>query len=438
MLLVTLDGTGQTRMVGMGAPDTSDIDLDPANFKDRADLVTCLEQLYIKIGCPSYRDLQKIGQSRGIELSTSTIGDLIGENSKTNPSKLTWKTVELFVRACGVPETELDRWRAAWEAAMTPDRPAWQKERQHLLATIDQLTAALEAAEARTSQLTTDLAEAKDQVDQLTADLAAAEACTEQLAAAKERIEQLTAAVEAAEANAKGAEAALAAYHQSAALCLPEPLEQLRRKADIHRKTHDYAAAVNLYRQIARQVKREHGPDDPRTLQAQHRLLEVETETLKSRRGVRFRVFARHTLNARWQKLIGEHRRLLPEGSRMTLELRLDHIYWVAILLRRRNKTTCVPFAVPSPLEDSATTSSLGRLYPRYDGLSPARKLLIGLYADCENHLSPDDPFTAEVFEYMHTEDLKFKRPERQRRETKLRLEQQIRNTVFQYRDATT
>lgn len=210
-------------------------------------------------------------------------------------------------------------------------------------------------------------------------------------------------------------------------------MEQLRRKADIHRKTDDYAAAINLYRQIARHVEREHGPDAPRTLQAQRRLLEVETEAFEKSRGVRFRVFARRTLDARWRKLIRAHRRCLPERSRMTLELRLDHIYWVAILLRRRNKTSS-PFAVPSPLDDSATASSLGRLYPHYgNGLSPARKLLIGLYADCENYLSPDDPFTKEVFEYMHTEDLEFKHPERQRREVKLKREQQARDTVFQY-----
>jgi hypothetical protein len=313
--------------------------------------------------------------------------------------------VRLFVLACGVPETELDGWRKAWKLAMAPDRPAWQEEQQHLLAKIDQLTTDLAAAEARTGQLTT------------------------QLAAAKERIDQLTVAVEAAKARAEGAEAALAAYHQSqsAALCLPEPLERLRIKADIHRKTGDYAAAIDLYRRIARHVKREHGPGDPRTLQAQHEHLEVKAEALESRCGVRFRVFARHTLDARWRKLICAHQRWLPERSRTTLELRLDHIYWVAILLRRRRgKTTSSPSLGPSPPTGSTTSSSLPYRYPYYaDGPSPAHKLLIGLYADCKIFLPPDDRFTEEVFRYMHTEDLEFKRPQRHRWDTSLRPRQQ-------------
>ncbi|MGH3874927.1 MAG: hypothetical protein ACRDSR_26065 [Pseudonocardiaceae bacterium] len=391
----------------MGAPDTSGIDLD--NVRCRADLVFCLRQLRVEAGRPSY---SKLNELAGNKLRPSTLSDLIGEKAETRSSQPEWETVRLFVRACGVPEADLEGWWAAWKATVAPNRPAWQEEQQRL-----------------------------------TADLAAAEACTEQLAAAKERIDQLTAAVEAAEANAKGAEAVLAAYHQSqsAALCLPKPLDRLRRKADAYHEARDYAAAVDLYSQIATHVEREHGPDDPRTLQAQHRHLEVETEaSWRSRRSIRFRVFTHHTLNERWQKLIRAHQHSLPEGSRTTLELRLDHIYWVATLFMRDNKTT-KSLLIPSSQDADSTTPSTGPRIdfwftnPRYrDGLSPARKLLIGLYADCKNYLSPDDPFTAEVVKYMHTDDLQFERPERQRWETRIRLRQQARNIVFQYGDATT
>jgi hypothetical protein len=71
------------------------------------------------------------------------------------------------------------------------------------------------------------------------------------------------------------------------------------------------------------------------------------------------------------------------------------------------------------------------------DGLSPARKLLIGLYADCKNYLSPYDPFMTEVVKYLHTEDWEFKRPERQQWETTLVLRQRAR-AVFGYEDTTT
>jgi hypothetical protein len=225
---------------GMGAPDTSGIDLNPANFRCRADLVYCLQQLHTTIGCPSYRDLHEIGKKRGIELPVATIGDLIGRNSPTNPSKLVWKTVRLFVLACGVPETELDSWRAAWEAAVAPNRPVWQEERQHILAQ-------LAAAKACASQLATDLAAAKARIEQLT---------TPEFAAAEEtRVDQPTAAVKEV-----------------------EPLERLRIEADTCHEAKDYARAADLYKQIVTHVERENGPGDLRTFQAQHKLLEIETE----------------------------------------------------------------------------------------------------------------------------------------------------------------
>jgi len=108
MLLVTPKSTGQTRVVGMGAPDTSGIDLDPAKIRDRADLVYCLRQLHVEAGRPSYSKLNKLA---GGNLPPSTISDLIGEKAPTRSSQPEWDTARLFALACGVPETELDRWR---------------------------------------------------------------------------------------------------------------------------------------------------------------------------------------------------------------------------------------------------------------------------------------------------------------------------------------
>jgi hypothetical protein len=389
-------------MVDMGTPDTSDIDLNPANFRCRADLVYCLELLYTEIGRPSYRDLQEIGRSRGIELSITTVGELIGKNSKTNTSKLTWNAVRLFVLACGVPTTELEVWRKAWQAAVAPERPAWQEERQHLHAKIDQLTADLTTVKTQVDQLTADLGAAEARNNQLTVDLAAAEARTSQLtidiAAAKARVDQLTAAVEAAETRAIDAEQALAAYHQSqsSASCLPEPVEQLRIKADTYYDAQDYAPAVNLYGRIAAQLEREHGPGDPRTLQAQHRHVEAETEaSWDSRVNICVQVFTRRNLNAHWRHLIYEYQRYLPENGRTILELQLEYIYWVAVLQLERIFW-----------DDSGNISTAM--------LTATRKLLISLHADCKILLPPGDPFTAQVAEYADSPDQFFNsRPER-------------------------
>lgn len=374
MLLVTLDSTWQTRGGGgMGAPDTSDIDLNPANFRGRADLVVCLQQLHTKSGGPSYRDLAKIARSRGIKLSSSTIGDLIGEKSATSTRKLAWKTVELFLLVCDVPETELNGWRAAWEAAMTPDRPTWPEERQHLLATIA-------AAEARTSQLTTDLAAAKARIDQLT---------TELTPAGETRGDQPTAAVKDV-----------------------EPLERLRIQADTHHNAQDYARAADLYKQIVTHVEREHGPDDRRTLQAHHRLLEIETEAYTGdwlggewKFNIWFRLVTRRTLNARWRHLIREYQQHLPEGDPATLELRLDHIYSGAVLLLEHTYWEAL-------FEDRERSTAM---------LPAARKLLISLHADCKTYLPPGDPFTAKVAQYVDSPDrLIDSRPDRHRWEAEI------------------
>jgi hypothetical protein len=452
-------------MVNMGTPDTSDIDLNPANFRCRADLVYCLNQLYTKIGCPSYRRFHdEILESMSIDLPIATISDLIGKKSKTSTSRPELRTVELFVLGCGVPETELEGWRKAWEASVAEDRPDWQEERQQLLVKIDQLTADLATAEARAGQLTEDLtaekvrtdhfttvsAAAKRRTDQLTTSLTRATAHTDQLTtdlaeaktrrndlardlviekkrtdqltitlAAKETlIHQLTTAVEAAETRATDAEATLTAYHQSQsrALCLPEPLERLRIRAETSYDARDYVEAVKLYSQIATQVEREHGPGNQHTLQARCRHLEVKTEAFvyacspyRSKR-IRFRGFKRRKLNTCWRYLIFKHQRYLPEGNRTTLELRLEYIYWVAKLF------------------NPAGFSS---------DLSPARKLLIALHTDCKLFLSPGDPLAAQVVEYMKAvSDSGFARPTRQRSLEKSELRRPTRrraSEVFQY-----
>ncbi|MGH3696690.1 MAG: hypothetical protein ACRDRX_22345 [Pseudonocardiaceae bacterium] len=386
MLLVSPEGTEQTRTVGMNAPDTSDIDLDPANFRCPADLWYCLDQLYNRIGRPPYSELSK---RTGEKLPTSTISDLIGKNSKTstNTSRPSLRSVELFVLACRVPETELEDWEAAWKASVAQDKPAWPEERKQLLAKIDQLTADLTEANTRANELAAELAEAKARIDELTTAFATAETrighLTSVLAAGKAHSDQLAAAVEAAEARATNAETALTVYHQSAP-SLPAPIEQLRIRAQTYYDAHDHANALKFYGQIAAEVKREYGPGHIRTLQAQHKHLEVEIEnySIDSFRSrylllellyiLWFCLFKRRKLRAHWKRFICESQKYLPEGSRSVLELRLEHIYWVATVIK-----------------------------PSSSSLSHARKLLIALHADCKLLLPTDDPLTAQVARYL-------------------------------------
>lgn len=391
----------------MDAPDTSDIDLDPAHFRCPADLWYRLHQLHEKVKAeyPSYEDLSEL-----TGVPRATLYDLLGENSKTrnNKNKPLWDTVKPVVRGCGVPETELERWEAAWEASVAQDKPTWPEEQQQLLAEINQLATCLATANTRTSQLAADLAEAKARIDQLTKNFATADTYIDQLttviAQGKTRTDQLTADLAVAEARAMDAEKALAAYHHVPSL--PAPIEQFRIRAQTYYDARDYTGAIKLYRQIAAEVEREYGPGDPRTLQAQRRHLEVKTEDFKEKQteilpNAWLQFFTRRKLSARWRHLICEHQRCLPEGDRMTLELRLEHIYWMAKLLN-----------------------------PRKVSLSPARKLLIALHADCKLFLPPGDPFTAEVARYMNIQDWEFKRPERQQWIPKPRPQRQARSSV--------
>jgi hypothetical protein len=318
------EGTGQTQMVGgMGGPDTSGIDLDPGRFRCRADLVVCLQQLHNDIGCPSYRDLEETGKNMGIKLP------------------LAWKTMELFLRVCNVPGTELDRWRAAWKAAMAPDKPTWQEENQHLRAQIDQLTAALTAA--------------KSQIDQLAAD------------------------ARKAEARVVDCEKALADWDQtqSAKPFLPEhDLEVLRLKAAARRGAGDYEGSQQLYEQIAYQLKYKHrlGPGDRRTLRVKSLQLDAMTcrffclmspdEYVPS--GPKPSLL-RERLAEDWEYLVREHQRWLPEGDPMTFRVRLRQAYWA----------------------DTMWSHGL------------ARRILNDLHVDCKVFLSSDDPLTTEVVQRM-------------------------------------
>ena len=69
----------------------------------------------------------------------------------------------------------------------------------------------------------------------------------------------------------------------------------------------------------------------------------------------------------RWEHLIREHKRWLPEGDPMTLHLRLRHAYWTHAMWSH----------------------------------ALARRILNDLYVDCELFLSSDDPLTAEVTRRM-------------------------------------
>jgi hypothetical protein len=240
---------------GMGAPDTSGIDLD--NVRDWESLVFCLRQLRVEAGRPSYSKLDKFA---GGKLPSSTLSDLIGEKAETRSSYPEWETVRLFVLACGVPEAELDGWWAAWKAVVAPDRPAWQEEWQHLLAKIDQLTTGLATEKARTSQLTTDLAAAEARIDQYTATvevlqarahephifMSISEARTQETEAILASRPTQSSALDLPELRISVLDLPVKPLGIFSVLDLPEPLERLRVKAEIFYNAKDYAYAANL------------------------------------------------------------------------------------------------------------------------------------------------------------------------------------------------
>jgi hypothetical protein len=408
MLLVTPNSTGG----GMGAPDTSGIDLD--NVRCWAELVSCLRHLRVEAGRPSYSKLDKFA---GGKLPSSTLSNLIGEKAETRSTYPEWETVRLFVLACDVPEAELDGWWAAWKAAVAPDRPTCQEERQHLRAKIDQLTADLATEKARTSQLTTDLAAAKARIDQYTATVEILQA----------RAHEPHIFMSISEVRTQETEAVLASRPTQSSVLdlpsrrdrilfvfgLPEPLDRLRVKAEIFYNAKEYAYAADLYKQIATQVEHEYTPGHSSVLDAQRRHLEIETEAAAgSKVNMRFRVLMRRKLNTRWRHLICEYQRRTSEDNRKTFEVRLEHAYWVAVLLNRGRRSTAI---------------------------SHARKLLIDLYADCKSSLPLDDPFAAKVAQYADSPDEFFySHPKRHWWKFGVRPQQQAGRSVFRYGDTTT
>ena len=331
----------------MDAPDTSDIDLDPAHFRCRADLWYCLDRLYTKIGRPKYRKFcDEILKSKGIKLAPSTLSNLISEKSKTSTGRVTWDTVERFVRGCGVPETELEGWRKAWQASEARDKPAWQEERERLRDRIEQLTAALAASEAR--------------------------------------IEQLTADVQKAEARAVEAEKALTDRDQTQSAEPPlseAALKVLSSKAEARHDLMDYAGAAELYKQIAERLKRMRGPGDRRALQFESLCLDAEACALFCDLAARHGSLDPYEgldrkrpggvdvekLEERWRELVREHQRWLPQCDPMTLHLQLRQGYWV----------------------DTLHSNDL------------ARRILSDLRVDCEVCLAPGDPFNFVIDEIM-------------------------------------
>jgi hypothetical protein len=117
----TASAAAELRTAGLEAPDTSDIEL--GLVCNCADLVFCLQQLHVKAGCPSYHLLSHRAEEFGERLPVSTIAALVGKRAQTNPMRPSWKTVRLFLQACGIPETDHVDWRQAWERAMAPTKP---------------------------------------------------------------------------------------------------------------------------------------------------------------------------------------------------------------------------------------------------------------------------------------------------------------------------
>ena len=95
-------------------------DVDLAVVATHADLVACLDRLYIRADSPSYRDLEQrtarlSGELPGtglkrVRLGRSAIGELL--RGSTFPKKAFLLT---FVEACGVDVAADQRWAEAWD-----------------------------------------------------------------------------------------------------------------------------------------------------------------------------------------------------------------------------------------------------------------------------------------------------------------------------------
>ncbi|WTX00972.1 helix-turn-helix domain-containing protein (plasmid) [Streptomycetaceae bacterium NBC_01309] len=78
-----------------------------------ADLIAAMHDVRLDAGGPSLRDLEGRAGKLRLVLPRSTVSDALRGASRL-PS---WRLLEAYVRACGVPENELWLWRTAWQRA---------------------------------------------------------------------------------------------------------------------------------------------------------------------------------------------------------------------------------------------------------------------------------------------------------------------------------
>lgn len=77
-----------------------------------ADLVAAMRDARIAAGMPSLRELESQAKKMGLSLARSTLSDAL-----TAPRGPSWRLLEAYVRACGVPDDDLWQWHTAWQRA---------------------------------------------------------------------------------------------------------------------------------------------------------------------------------------------------------------------------------------------------------------------------------------------------------------------------------
>jgi len=90
------------------APYTGDLDLSAVRSRD--DLTALLLRLYVRADRPSLRTLEARTRHGATPLSKTVAAELL--KGVRFPRKVVMIS---FVRACGVPDAEMDAWRRAWE-----------------------------------------------------------------------------------------------------------------------------------------------------------------------------------------------------------------------------------------------------------------------------------------------------------------------------------
>ncbi|MFI5534212.1 helix-turn-helix domain-containing protein [Kitasatospora sp. NPDC051853] len=87
-----------------------------ALIKDRLGLSVAMQHLYLKIGRPSLRDLERQAGAHG-ELPRSSLSRVLRGDAPPNRALL-----EAFVKACAVPASEIETWLEAWDRVNRPRR----------------------------------------------------------------------------------------------------------------------------------------------------------------------------------------------------------------------------------------------------------------------------------------------------------------------------